>query len=245
MQNKITQAVLLSAGLGTRLLPLTEDVPKVMLPIGGKPLLEWHIERLKSFGVSEFFINLFYLPEVVRNYFEDGSRWGVHIDYCLEEPAIRGTAGGVKDFEGKLRGDFFVCYGDVFSRVDLGKMRDAFYSRPGAVGMTVVGDTDHPEDSDLVEVADDVRFIKIHPKPHSALPSRYKAMRAAAFIFNERILGYIPANAYYEIDHQLLPDVLSKGEKFYGYETKEYLKDIGTMERYKQVEEYVSKNPRE
>ncbi len=241
MQNKITQAVILSAGLGTRLRPLTDSVPKAMLPLGSKPLLQWHIERLKSYGVSEFFVNLFHLPKVVQDYFGDGFKWGVKINYCLE-PEIRGTAGGVKNFQGGLRGDFFVCYGDVFNILDFGKMEEVFYARPGIIGMTVVGDTDHKEDSDLVEVADDLRFIKIHSKPHNILPAEYKAMRAAAFIFNERILKYIPADTYYEIDHQLLPDVIAKGEKFYGYETNDYIKDIGTMERYEAVEKYLKKH---
>lgn len=242
MQNKITQAVLLSAGLGTRLKPLTDQAPKVMLPVGGKPLLLWHIERLKSFGVLEFFVNLFHLPDVIRNYFADGSKWGVKINYCLEEPEIRGTAGGIKDFDGKLRGDFFVCYGDVFNRLDFKKMTEYFYSKSGIIGMTVVGETDHLDDSDLAEVAPDMRFLKIYPKPHKTLPLKYKAMTAAAFIFNERVLKYIPARTYYEIDHQLLPKVLSRGEKFYGYETSDYIKDIGTTERYTAVEEYVSTN---
>ncbi len=241
MQNKITQAVILSAGLGTRLRPLTDTVPKAMLPLSGKPLLQWHIERLKSYGVSEFFINLFHLPDVILDYFGDGSRFGVKINY-FREPEIRGTAGGIKDFERKLRGDFFVCYGDVFNQIDFKKMTDYFYSKSGVIGMTVIGGTDHPEDSDLVEVADDLMFLKIYPKPHQTMPLKYKAMNAAAFIFNERILKYIPANRYYEIDHQLLPDILLKGEKFYGYETSDYSKDIGTMERYRQVEEYISKN---
>lgn len=241
MQSKITQAVILCAGLGTRLRPLTDKVPKVMLPLGGKPLLQWHIKRLASYGVSEFFINLFHLPEVVQNYFGDGAKWGIKITYFLELE-IRGTAGGIKDFNGKLHGDFFVCYGDVFNLVDFEKMAGYFYSKPDIIGTTIVGETDHPEDSDLVEVADDLRFLKIYPKPHKTISAKYKAMRAAAFIWNERILEYIPANAYYEIDHQLLPDIIGKGEKFYGYETEDYIKDIGTLERYKQVEEYISKN---
>ena len=240
MQSKITQAVLLSAGFGTRLRPLTDTTPKAMLPLGGKPLLLWHIERLKSYAVSEFFINLFHLPETIRDYFGDGSKFGVKINYYIE-PEIRGTAGGIREFAGKLRGDFFVCYGDVFNQVDFKKMTEYFYSKPEIIGMTVAGETDHPEDSDLAEVAADGQFTKIYPKPHKDLPATYKAMNAAAFIFNERILKYIPANAYYEIDHELLPDIILKGEKFYGYETKDYIKDIGTLERYKQVEEYISK----
>ncbi len=238
MQNKIKQAVILSAGFGTRLKPLTDNIPKGMVPFSGKPLLQWHIEQFKRHGVEEFFINLFYLPEVIKNHFRDGSKFGVKINYFLEEPDVLGTAGGIKDFQGKLHGDFFVIYGDVFSLVDYSKMTDAFYEKENPIGMELVGDTDHPHDSDLAEVDSNLRFLKIYPKPHKELPPKYKSMRGV-YIFNERILKYIPENKYYEIDHNLLPDVLEKGEKFYGYESGDYLKDIGTIERYNAVQKYI------
>lgn len=240
----ITQAVILSAGLGTRLREVTGDaIPKVMVLLLGKPILEWHIERLKAHGVKEFFVNLFYLPDAIKNYFGDGSKWGVTINYCLEEPEIRGTAGGVKDFGGKLTGNFFVIYGDVYNEIDYAKMEAAFAAHKGIIAMTTVGENDHPWDSDLVEVADDGRFLKIHPKPHKELPEKYKAMRAAVFIFNEKIFPYIPEKTYYEIDRELLPAVMAKGEVVYGYEPskEEFIKDIGTPERYRAVEEYLKK----
>jgi len=240
MQNKIKQAVILSAGFGTRLRPMTDGIPKVMVPFFNKPLLQWHIEQFKKYGVEEFFINLFYLPEVIKSHFGDGSKFGVKINYFLEGPEILGTAGGIKDFEGKLTGDFFVIYGDVFSLVDYSKMAKSFYEKEGTIGMELVGDTDHPYDSDLAEVNDNLRFLKIYPKPHKELPKKYKSMRGI-YIFNEKLLKYIPENKYYEIDHNLLPDILARGENFYGYETKDFLKDIGTMERYREVENYLSK----
>ena len=97
----IKQAVILCAGLGTRLRPLTDIVPKPMIPILGKPLLEWNIEQFKRHGVTEFFINLYYLPDVIRDYFGDGAKWDVKIVY-FQEKEILGTAGGVKNFAGML-----------------------------------------------------------------------------------------------------------------------------------------------
>ncbi len=238
----IHQAVILSAGFGTRLEPVTRGkIPKVMVPLAGKPILEWHIERLREYGVNEFFINLFYLPDTIKNYFGDGSKWGVKIRYVLEEPEIRGTAGGIKNFDGKLDENFFVIYGDVFNLIDFQKMEEAFFTKPDGVAMEVVGDNDHPHDSDLVEIDEQMKFLKIRPKPHATLPERYKAMRAAAFIFKKEALQYIPTNTYYEIDHQLLPDLLSRGYIIYGYECGEYIKDIGTPERYREVGEYLAK----
>lgn len=257
MSKKITQAVILSAGFGTRLKPLTDTMPKVMIPFFGKPLLEHHIEQYKKFGVTEFFINLHYLPEVITNYFGDGSKWGVSITYANENP-ILGTAGGMKNFTpsapstglvqassghgGKLKGDFYLIYGDVFSQVDYGKMAEAYYQTPeGRIGMELIGETDHPKDSDLAVVDEQLKFLKIYQKPHQEIPPKYVSMRGV-YIFNEKILAYIPAHTYYEIDHALLPDILEKGEAFYGYQCDDFLKDVGTMERYQFVTEYLRKH---
>ncbi len=240
MPSAIRQAVILCAGLGTRLRPITDNIPKVMVPIAGKPLLEWHIEEFKKHGVKEFFINLHYLPDVVTNYFGDGSRWGVKITYNIEEKML-GTAGGVKSFEKDLDEEFFVMYGDMFSLIDYSKMADTFRTKPAdALGMMILGENDHPLDSDLAEINNESKFLKIHTKPHKKLPEKWKSMDAG-FILRKKILKYIPDGVPYQIDHQLLPDIVSRGEKFYGYETTDYLLDIGTIERYEKVEEYVGK----
>lgn len=239
--SNINQAVILSAGLGTRLRPITDNIPKVMIPIGGKPLLERHIEQFKKHGVGEIFINLHYLPDVIKNYFGDGSRWGVKITYVFEQE-ILGTAGGIKNFENELEDNFFVMYGDMFSLVDYTKMAEAFFKKPDAIGMMIVGRNDHPKDSDLVEVDADLRFLKLHPKPHGyeKLPQNFRTLDAG-YVFNKKVLDHIPARKPYNLDHELLPDILSKGEKFYGYETGDYLYDIGTMERYNEVQAYISR----
>lgn len=242
MTGKIDQAIILSAGLGTRLSPITDNIPKVMVPIAGKPLLEWHVEQFKKHGVREFFVNLYYLPEAIKDYFGDGEKWGVKITYSLEEPEILGTAGGIKQFERKLNENFFVMYGDMFSLVDYAKMAAAFAEKPGAVGMMIVGKNDHPQDSDIVEIGSDMRFLKIHPKPrqYKTLPENMRTLEAG-YVFDKKILKYIPPGVLYDLDRQLLPQILVKGENFYGYETYDYLYDIGTMERYNEVQSYISK----
>ena len=229
------QVLILCAGFGTRLKPLTDTLPKVMLPIGGKPLLERHLEQFKKYGVEEFLINLHYLPEKITDYFDDGSRWGVRITYKYE-PEILGTAGAIKNFEKEISDSFFLIYGDIFSLVNYNNLHKYFLDKPDAIGAEIIGKTDHPCDSDLAEVDDDLRFLKIHQKPHQILLKVFKSMRGV-YIFNKKIIDYIPAKKYYEIDHQLLPDILNKNLYFYGYETSDYLKDIGTPERYKKCQE--------
>ncbi len=234
------QAVILSAGLGTRLRPLTDKIPKVMMPILGKPLLEWHLEQYKKYGVTEFFINLHYLPDVIRDYFKDGSRWRIKIDYGLE-PVILGTAGGAKQFEEKLDDVFYLIYGDTFSLMDYGKMADSFAQKPpDAIGMQRMQKMENYADADVAELDKDGRFIAIHPKPHRReYPNAYR-MRGS-FILKKKILSYVPPGVYYEIGKDLLPDAVGRGEKFYAYECDDYSKGIDTMDKYGEVEDYLLK----
>ena len=241
MQNKITQAVILSAGLGTRLREITgKDIPKVMVSLKGKPLLEHHIEQLKKHGICDFYINLFYLPEKITQYFGDGSKWDVSITYATESPEILGTAGGIKNFEHFLGEHFFVVYGDVYSELDYTKMTESYFRHQDAIAMTIVGLNDHPHDSDLVQIDEDLKFIKIYPKPNETLPENWRAMRTT-FIFRHDVLSHIPEGEVYTIDHELLPALVERGEHFYGYETSDFIQDIGTPERYRAVEEYLKK----
>ncbi len=236
MPNKITQAVILCAGLGTRLKPLTDMIPKVMVPIAGRPLLERHVLRLKEYGVNELFINLHYLPEIITDYCNDGSKWGVKIRYSFE-PKILGTGGGIKQFENNLSDHFFVVYGDIVSLIDYAKMEAEYFKKEDPIGITLVSDTDHPRDQDLAEIGTGGKITKFYAKPHTEMPAQYKALRGG-HILNKAILKYVPPDVYHEIDHQAIPEAIAKGEHFYAYETDEYIEDIGTLERYKKVEQY-------
>lgn len=238
--NKITQAIILSAGLGTRLRPLTDNIPKVMIPLLGKPLLLRHIEQLKKHGVKDIFINLHYLPDVIRDYFGDGSKFGVNIKYFFEEKEILGTAGGLKGFEKDIKDNFFVIYGDVFSLVNYSEMSNYFFNKDNAIGIEIIGNTDHPYDSDLVEVSNDSKFLKIYTKPHESIPEKFNSMKAI-FVFNKKIFDFIPNNIYYEIDHQLLPEVI-KNHNFFGYKCNDYLRDVGTIDRYNEVIDFLKNN---
>jgi NDP-sugar pyrophosphorylase family protein len=131
------KAFILAAGLGTRLRSLGLDLPKVMVPVGGKPLLEHHLELFQRQGIREIIVNLHYLPGKITSYFGDGSRYGVKITYS-EEPELLGTAGAVKKMERELLDrTFLVFYGDNLVRVEFAPLLE-FYRARQAVA-TVVG----------------------------------------------------------------------------------------------------------
>ncbi len=228
--NPIKQAVILAAGLGTRLRPLTNDLPKAMLPVAGKPLLLHHIEQLKSYGVEEFFVNLHYLPEKITNYFGDGSRLGVKINYSFEKK-ILGTAGALTAFSQLINGRFVLAYSDIFTKINYRDFMD-FDAKKSGAGSLVLTNTNHPHDSDLAILDNDKAICEIFLKPHTALPSVQYFGMSGIYILSKEILQMIPSNRYCELDHQIIPQALKNRMHLYGYETDELACDVGTPERY-------------
>lgn len=226
------KAIILSAGLGTRMSKLYPGTPKPLLPVTGKPLIQDQIEHLKKFGFRDFFINLHYQPDKIKDFLGNGSSIGVNITYSLEEKLL-GTAGALNNFKDHLDETFIVLYGDIFTRLDIGKFLKFHRKKKSQVSL-FIHETDHPEDSDLVRVNDNNQIIKIHLSPHQSNPDTHLSS-AAIYILEPTALKYLrPGNSDFMKD--FFPLLLKKGVNLFGYLSKEYSKDIGTPERYKQVQ---------
>ena len=234
----IRQAVILCAGLGSRLRPFTDSAPKPMLPLLGVPLIERNIRHFKQYGTNQFFINLHYLPGVIRNYLGDGSSLGVQIHYHFE-PELLGTGGGVKSFEEQLEDEFLLIYGDIFSDLDYSEMEQAWRARTNALGMQTMAKTAEYSDADVAELDADARVIAVHTKPHTATYANAYRMRGV-FILRREILAEVPASKYFEIGKNVLPAVVAKGGAFYGYVSNGYSKGIDTLEKWREVEAYLT-----
>lgn len=233
----IRQAVVLCAGLGTRLRPFTDTAPKPMLPILGIPMIEWNLRRFLEFGVDQFFINLHYLPEPLVRHVGDGSQWRARVSYHYE-PRILGTAGGLKNFEEQLEDEFFVIYGDIFSRVNYGVMESEWRDRNNAIGMQRVRTAENYVDADVVELDASFRVIAVHPKPHSQVYANAYRM-AGVFIMRREILAVIAKGNYSEIGKDMIPAILKEGSDFFGYLCEDYSKGIDTLEKQAEVESYL------
>ncbi len=216
---------------------MTDTLPKPMIPILGKPLLEWHIEQFKKYGVREFFITLQYLPEVVKDYFGDGSRFGVKIQYFVEKEPL-GSAGAIKKFEDRLEETFYFIYGDIFSQMNYADMAAVYVRKENPIGMQRMKKTDDYGDADVARLDENMRCVKIHGKPHTEkYPNAYRM--SGSFILDKKILSYIPEDAAFNLGKQLLPKVVSSGEHFYAYECTEYSKGIDTAEKLEEVLAYL------
>lgn len=228
------KAFILAAGLGTRLGSLGLDLPKVMVPIGGKPLLEHHFEMLAAQGVTEFVINLHHLPEKVTGYFGDGSQCGVKITYS-QETEILGTAGGVKKMEAQLRdGTFLVIHGDTLMRFELAPLAE-FHRTRQALATIALSESPEPWTGGVVETDATGKVLRFREKPDRNTIST-NLINAGIYVLEPAVLGAIPGGQYCDFGNDVFPNLLGGGAPVYAVKPKAYIHDVGTPERLAQAQ---------
>ncbi|MDF9787850.1 HAD-IIIA family hydrolase [Polynucleobacter sphagniphilus] len=232
---KKCNVAILAGGFGTRLKEVSGDLPKPMVHILGKPVLEHLINLCKRFDFVDIALLVHHQHELIREYFGDGSRFGVKITYCTEsEP--RGTAGALCDSLNILSDRFFVLYGDTYADIDMAEMWK-WHLEGQADGTLLLHPNDHPHDSDLVEINSRDQVIKIHAYPCSDGVIRRNLVNAALYVLEKSALkNLIPAVGRLDLAKHIFPEMLKAGLILKGYVTPEYIKDMGTPDRLKRVE---------
>lgn len=225
--------VIIAGGKGTRIASVNSDIPKAMIPINGKPILEYQIELAKRYGYDDFIFIIGHLGEQISAYFGDGSRWNIHIDYYQEVIPL-GTAGALACLSDKLTTDFFLFYGDTIMNFDMKHMLD-YHKKNNADATLFLHPNDHPYDSDIVDLDKNGRIIHFYNKPHPKDFISHNIVNAAIFIFSPKILKYIKKDIKSHIEKDVLPVCLDNGLKLFGYVSPEYVKDMGTPDRYVDV----------
>jgi D,D-heptose 1,7-bisphosphate phosphatase len=229
---EIRTAVILAGGKGTRMGDLAKDIPKPMLRIAGKPLLQYQIEWLKHYGFTEVWLIINHLGDAISSYFGDGRDYGLQINYYREGQPL-GTVGGIKALENKLKTDFLVLYGDVLMDVDFNRLRQ-FHFLKNSQATLVVHPNDHPYDSDLLELNQDDRVTAFHPKPHEQGRYYRNMVNAAMYIFSPAIFSFLQEGVKADFGKDIFPTITAQ-LRVYGYNTPEYIKDMGTPERLEAV----------
>ena len=229
--------VVIAGGQGTRIASVNADIPKAMIPIDGKPILEYQLLMAQRYGFTDFLFIIGYLGDQIREYFGDGAKGGVTIEYFQEKQPL-GTAGALGYLKDKLTEEFFVFYGDTVMDFDMIHMLD-FHHRKHADATLLVHPNDHPYDSDIVDVDKDGKVKNFFIKPHPDRFISHNMVNAALFIFSPSILSEIEVGTKSHIEKNVLPKCLQDGMRLYGYNTAEYIKDMGTPDRYYAVSEDV------
>lgn len=238
--------MILGAGKGVRLGSLSKDIPKVMLSIKeSMPLLEHTIYLLKSQGFRNFIVNIYYLPEKIRDYFKDGKNFGVKIVYSDETSQLLETAGAIKKVEALLSDDFILLYGDQLHFFDFRPVLD-FHCKNKALATIILKKSDFPQNGDLVEINNNSKKInKWYPRPHKFYDfSDTLFLNSGLYVLSKKILNYIPAGKPVKLDIDVLPALVGKDLGIFGFVAEEEILDIGTPEKYQFAKEWYEKRSR-
>jgi mannose-1-phosphate guanylyltransferase/mannose-1-phosphate guanylyltransferase/phosphomannomutase len=244
MSKEIKKAMILAAGEGTRLRPLTLETPKALLPIRGRALIEHQISWLNHHGIREIAINLYHLGNKIKDHLGDGSRFGMKICYSPEETLL-GTAGGVKRIEHFFNDTFVVVYGDILTDLDLSDMVK-FHREKKAVATLAIFEAPNPWEVGVVELNKERRILRLTEKPQSPVPSSQSPALAngGVYVLEKDVLNYIPAQGSSDFAYDIFPKLIGLGLPIYGYmlNPQDYcLIDIGTRDKYRKANEETAK----
>ncbi|MFN0074380.1 MAG: NDP-sugar synthase [Chloroflexota bacterium] len=230
------RALILAAGEGTRLRPLTLKRPKPMLPVGGRPVLGHHLELLRSHGVRDVAINTHFRPDAIVDYVGDGSSFDLAVTYSHEEQLL-GSAGAAKKLEYFFENTFIVLYGDVLTDLDLGELV-AYHRDRQAVATLALYRVPDPERCGIV-VMDELGMVNnFVEKPEAALGLGNLA-NAGIYILEPTVLSLVPHNQTFDFGQDLFPLLLEQGLPVAAMTPAAYVCDIGSIDRYWRADDDV------
>jgi mannose-1-phosphate guanylyltransferase len=225
------KAFILCGGQGTRLRPYTYSIPKPMLPLGRKPILEYIIRNLKKNGVTEVCLTVGYLKERIKDYFGDGSKLGVKITYNEEKDPL-GTAGCILPVAHIIKGTFIVHAGDHFSRLNVKKMLE-FHKKQGGIATVAFKRAGVPLEYGIAHVDETHHVTSFKEKPIVE-----NLINASVYIFEPEILNYIKPKE--DFAKNVFPRLMADKKKINAFVFDDYWLDIGRTSDYEKINELVS-----
>lgn len=226
------KTVIMAGGKGTRISSVASDIPKPMIPIQGKPVLEHEIACLREQGFTDIIITVSHLGNIIMDYFGDGSRFGVTIEYYFEQEPL-GNAGALYKIKDKLTEDFLLLNADAIFEVDFNRFVEHHRKNGGLVTLFTHPNS-HPYDSGLI-IADDNGVVQQWLAKEDVRPTYYRnRVNAGLHVISPKILEIEIDTPKIDLDRQLLKPLAGSGKMFV-YDSPEYVKDMGTPERYHAV----------
>lgn len=226
------KVVIMAGGKGTRISSVASDIPKPMIKIDGIPVLEREIQCLKEQGFEDLIITVSHLGHIIMNYFGDGLDFGVHIEYFVEEQPL-GNAGALFELKNKLTEDFLLLNADSIFDIDFNRIVK-FHKEKGGLVTLFTHPNSHPYDSGLI-IADKTGAVEQWLTKEDARPKYYQnRVNAGLHVVSPEILEVRPEGAKVDLDRQLLKPLAGTG-KMFCYDSPEYVKDMGTPDRYEAV----------
>ncbi|NLB51505.1 MAG: NDP-sugar synthase [Syntrophomonadaceae bacterium] len=230
------KAMIMAAGVGSRLMPLTVNVPKPMIPMANRPLMESIVKLLKEHQFTDIIANLHYHAQTISDYFGDGRSFGLSMQYSMEDE-LKGTAGGVKNCEWFLNEPFVVVSGDALTDIDLTALMKEHRSN-GALATIALKQVDDVEQFGIVVHNDGGRIKKFQEKPKKEEALSNMA-NTGIYIFEPEVFKYIPAKQFYDFGKQVFPHLVKIGAPFYGTPIRDYWCDVGSLDTYRKAHQDI------
>lgn len=226
--------ILMLGGLGTRMRPLTNDIPKPMLKIGEKPILETIIEGFKQYGYTNFVFSVNYKKEIIQDYFQNGAAFDVNIEYVEEEKRL-GTAGALSLLKKKIDKPFFVMNGDLLTQINFDQLME-FHNEHQAVATMCVREYEFQVPYGVIETAG-IDLVRIKEKPV------YRSfVNAGIYVLNPETIESIPQNEFYDMP-TLFEQLIEKKQKVTVFPIREYWLDIGKMDDFNKAQIDIKEFP--
>ena len=223
------KVVIMAGGKGTRMLSIASDIPKPMIPIEGRPVLEREIECLCEQGFTDILITVGHLGNVIMDYFGNGLKFGVHITYYFEKKPL-GNAGALFQVKDQLTDDFLLLNADAMFDIDFNRFVQ-YHKTHDAVATLFTHPNSHPYDSGVI-IADEHMAVRKWLAKEDERPEYFKnRVNAGLHVLNKKILEQTVEGGKVDLDRQLLKPLAGTGQ-MYCYDSPEYVKDMGTPERY-------------
>lgn len=236
------QVIVVAGGRGTRLAPLTDTIPKPMVEVAGKSILEHTLNHFAAFGFRKFILCLCYLPEKIENYFGDGSKFGLQIEYAYEDPVEPlGSAGAVSLARERINGTFFVTYADIMRHLDLGDVW-LFHKHKGGLATIALHTSQSPLPRSKVLFDRDTKMIEGFIEHPTEDQVREKPVWAngSLYVFEKDIFDYLPPGEKSDFGLNVFPKLVQeKTAKLYAYPKEDYFIDVGTIEKLRLAEDHI------
>jgi mannose-1-phosphate guanylyltransferase/phosphomannomutase len=230
------KAVIMAGGEGTRLRPQTSNLPKPMLPLVGRPMMEHIVSLLRRHGVTDIVVTVAFMPNAIRNYFGDGSELGVRMVYATEETPL-GTAGSVRNARDELDERFLVISGDVLTDIDLTSVVD-FHEKNEAMATVALCAVDNPLEFGIVITREDGSIERFLEKPGWGQVFS-DTINTGIYVLEPEIFDMIPDGRAVDFSSEVFPGVLEAGGPLFGYVASGYWEDVGTTAAYLKAHEDI------
>jgi mannose-1-phosphate guanylyltransferase/phosphomannomutase len=223
------KAVIMAGGEGTRLRPLTSNQPKPLIPLANRPMMEHVVRLLTHHGFEDVVVTLAFLPQTIRDYFGDGSEFGVRMVYATEETPL-GTAGSVRNAQAELDETFLVISGDVLTDIDLSAVVK-YHREKGAMATLALKSIEDPLEFGIVIVRDDGSIERFLEKPTWGQVFS-DTVNTGIYVLEPEVFDYIPEGESVDFSDDVFPKLVQDGKPIFGYTAEGYWEDVGTLEAY-------------